>query len=72
MSQHHIKLSGAGVWIIACLALALGTGAWTVPAWVAVTVVALMPPVLMFLLWQDPPQTVAQIIRAEETRSSLS
>jgi len=48
--------------IVVCLA-ALASGIHTVPNWIAVACLAVVPPLVARSFWRDPDQTISESIR---------
>ena len=63
MRFERTKLAVSASWVAAVAAVSLASGiAGTVPVLWA-SAVALIPAAAGFMLWQEPPRTVSQIIR---------
>jgi ABC-type glycerol-3-phosphate transport system permease component len=70
MSHQNIKISYAGFWLAAVAAVAAGAvGVPSVSATMAILVIAILPPVMMFVFWQEQPRTIAQVIRDTNRRT---
>ena len=63
MKREHYQAVLAGVWISTIGLAGLVAGVTSVSAVAAVAVVALAPPLVMQLLWRDPPETLSESIR---------
>jgi predicted phage tail protein len=63
MQRESYQVVLASIWVLAIGLSALAAGVASVPALVVVGIVALAPPVVMQLLWRDPPQTMTESIR---------
>ena len=63
MTLQRIKMTLSAAWVLAALALAIAIGADM--SWVKMTAlaaIALVPPLAILLLWNDPPQTMSESI----------
>ena len=63
MQREYMKVMIAAVWVLAMCA-----GGWVAPVtsvsgWTVLGVLALLPPIVMLRLWNDPPQSMSESIR---------
>jgi hypothetical protein len=63
MPLEYTKAIFAISWILAVCAVGFTAGATSVSGWSALAVIAVLPPVVMLLLWNDPPQSMSESIR---------
>ena len=69
MSHQNIKISCTAFWVVLVAAVSAGISVPSVSATIAIFVIAILPPAMMFVLWQEPPQTIAQVIHDAERRT---
>ena len=62
MDQHY-KAGLATVWVLAACTLGIAIGVASMPALAALSVIALLPPLIMLRLWNDPPQSISERVR---------
>ena len=58
----------AGIWILAISVAAIAAGVRSVSTFAFVAVVAVLPLVVMQLLWHDPPETMSESIHQARRR----
>lgn len=61
MTLHYIKMTMSALWVLIAVVIAIVTD----PSWPALIVLAalgLLPPLALFLLWNDPAQTISESI----------
>jgi hypothetical protein len=63
------RWSLSALWSSCALAAFMAIGATSGASWMALGVIAVIPPIVFLTLWNDgPPQTIAEVIRATEDR----
>jgi uncharacterized membrane protein YhdT len=62
MLPKNIKTLLFGAWVIAVCLAALAIGITSVPNWVLVTCVAVVPPLVVRNFWRAPEQTISESI----------
>lgn len=63
MQLRHTKVTVAAVWILAAGVIGVVADVTSVGAAVLVVGFGLVPPLLMLLRWNDPPQTLSESIQ---------
>ena len=63
MSLPNIKITLAVLWVLGTIVIGRITGASSAAALVTLATLALLPPLAMLLLWNDPAQTMSESIR---------
>lgn len=59
----------SAAWITSTILLALAADASSVPIWMLVAIVGVVPPLILLNLWSDgPPPTVAEVLHATELK----
>jgi hypothetical protein len=67
MALQHIKMTGAALWILTALVVALAFDrSWTVGFMLAAF--GLLPPLAILMLWNEPAQTMSERIREAQRR----
>lgn len=68
-SYPPLRWSLSILWSSFALTVFIVFGATSVVSWMALGVVAVIPPIVFLALWNDgPPPTIAEVIRATEDR----
>ena len=68
-SYPPVRWSLSALWLSCALLIFFALGNASLVSWMALTVSALIPPVVFLCLWNDgPPPTVAEVLRATEDR----
>jgi hypothetical protein len=62
MQDEHLKTAIAGTWVLGVGAAALALGVSSATTWMAVVGFGLLPPVMLFRMWRQPPQTISESI----------
>ncbi len=57
------KVAVAAVWVLLACLVGLVADVTSPGAWVVIAALGLLPPLVMLLLWKEPPQTMAESIR---------
>ncbi|MCL4813748.1 MAG: hypothetical protein KJ061_14745 [Vicinamibacteraceae bacterium] len=63
MKLQYIKLTLATVWALAAIVGALTAGVGSSGGWITAAALGLLPPLAMWRLWNDPPQTMSESIQ---------
>ena len=63
MKREYYQLVLAIVWILTIGVAAIALDVTSASAFAVVAVTALVPPVVMQLLWRDPPESMSESIR---------
>ena len=63
MKPEYVKLTIAGVWVFAACAAGWVATVTSVSGWIILGCLALLPPIFMLRLWNDPPQSMSESIR---------
>jgi len=64
MFSENTKMLLLGGWAIAVFLVAVAVGITSVPYWMVVACVALVPPVVARRLWHSPDETTSESINA--------
>ncbi len=62
MELQHYKAALVTVWVLATCTLAIATGVASIPGLAVLAVIAVLPPLIMLRLWNDPPQSISESI----------
>jgi hypothetical protein len=63
MQLLSIKAVVGTVWVLAVCLAAIAGNLNSLPSWLVLAGVAILPPIVMMWRWNDPPQTMSEIIR---------
>lgn len=63
MKLEYIKITLATVWVLAGVVGGVAADVASSGGVVALAALGLLPPLAMWLLWQDPPQTLSESFR---------
>ena len=63
MHTNHVRVAWIGTWIVAVGALGYISGATSLVAWAALTVLSLAPPAVMARLWSAPASSMSESIQ---------
>ena len=63
MTLKNIKAIVAVAWMLAVGAAGLLAGVASLPGWLALAGLAIVPPLVMMRFWQQPDQTMSQSIQ---------
>jgi hypothetical protein len=64
MKRKHLKAVLAVAWVLIVSAGAMASNMMPASGWLVLAIVALLPPIVMFRLWKDPPETISESIRS--------
>ena len=63
MPLQYIKMALAASWVLLSIVVGVVAHVTSAAGLVALVALAVLPPLAMFLLWTDPPQTLSESIR---------
>jgi hypothetical protein len=63
MHLENAKTVLSGIWIMAIGVTAMAAGITQVSHWLVIGGVAIAPPIVARMLWQQPPQTLSESIQ---------
>jgi hypothetical protein len=63
MELEHTKPAIAAAWIVAAGVAGFVANITSVTAWVVLAALGFGPPLIMLLLWRNPPQTISESIQ---------
>jgi hypothetical protein len=63
MQLFPFKAVVATVWVLAVCLAAIAGNLNSLPSWLVLAGVAILPPIVMMWRWNDPPQTMSEIIQ---------
>ena len=63
MQLLSFKAVVATVWVLAVCLAAIAGNLNSLPSWLVLAGVAILPPIVMMWRWNDPPQTMSEIIQ---------
>lgn len=64
MPHLYKKATVTVLWVLVMAAVGLTGGVTSVRGWVLLTSLALLPPILLLRLWNEPAQTMSESINA--------
>lgn len=62
MQLQHYKTTLALAWVLVVSVVGLAIGGTSVPAIAVLGIAALLPPVIMLRVWQDPGESISESI----------
>jgi len=63
MQTEQLKTSIVAGWILVMVAIALSLNLGSATGWLLLVGIGLLPPLMLFRVWQQPAQTMSESIR---------
>jgi hypothetical protein len=63
MQLSHTKAAIGSVWVLAVLVAAFAVGVASRSGWIVLAAFAFLPPIVMWRLWNAPPQSISESIQ---------
>ena len=60
MQKERTKAALAATWVLAMMAVAYGGNTTSTSSWLALVSFTVMPPIVMWRFWIDPPQSLSK------------
>jgi hypothetical protein len=63
MQLKYRKIAFAAVWVVAMCAVGIAANVTSLFGWTVLVCLALLPPIVMLRLWNDPAQSMSESIQ---------
>jgi hypothetical protein len=63
MQLEHVKTAIVGGWVFGLGGIAVSFGVGSVTGWILLVGLGLVPPLMLFRMWQQPAHTMSERIR---------
>ena len=63
MEKELTKAALTAIWLLAMVVIAYGANITSTASWIALVSLTVIPPIVMWRFWHDPPQTMSESIR---------